>query len=318
MSRDLIPFTCIRLRGSDRLRFLHSFCTAEVQSMLPGTGTEAFVLNVKGKTIAHVIVLVCDAHVDLMVFGHPDGDLIQHLDRYIFAEDVALADITDSMNLVWLRELPGKLASLAKLPDWAHERVSAMGWPTGESVSVVASRITSDRDWLVLIEGEKVDSAQLGALVQTAFGVGDVPPESEFHDARIAAAWPINAVDLTTQNLPQEFGRDDRAISFTKGCYLGQETVARLDAMGHVNKKLVRLDFENALDRETAAAAVGAELFVDDEAVKQAGESPAVGQVTSCGTRSALAFLRVRTLTGSGRFRVELPGHSHLCCRVAV
>ena len=50
--------------------------------------------------------------------------------------------------------------------------------------------------------------------------------------------------EVTEKNLPQEIGRDDRAINFVKGCYLGQETVARLDALGHVNQLLKGLVFE--------------------------------------------------------------------------
>jgi len=61
---------------------------------------------------------------------------------------------------------------------------------------------------------------------------------------RIEAGTPVYGKEITEKNLPQEIGRDDRAISFVKGCYLGQETVARLDALGHVNQLLKGLVFE--------------------------------------------------------------------------
>jgi folate-binding protein YgfZ len=61
--------------------------------------------------------------------------------------------------------------------------------------------------------------------------------------ARIEAGAPLFGRDITLENLPQEVGRDAQAISFTKGCYLGQETVARIDALGHVNKLLVGVKF---------------------------------------------------------------------------
>ncbi|MGB1707484.1 MAG: YgfZ/GcvT domain-containing protein, partial [Rubripirellula sp.] len=64
--------------------------------------------------------------------------------------------------------------------------------------------------------------------------------ETAFHEARVVAGFPWYGVDLDESNLPQEADRDSETISFTKGCYLGQETVARLDAMGQVQKKLVR------------------------------------------------------------------------------
>ena len=60
---------------------------------------------------------------------------------------------------------------------------------------------------------------------------------------RIEAGWPVFGVDISDKNLPQEVDRNTRAISFTKGCYLGQETVARIDALGHVNKTLCGVRF---------------------------------------------------------------------------
>jgi folate-binding protein YgfZ len=60
----------------------------------------------------------------------------------------------------------------------------------------------------------------------------------------LEAGWPWYGVDITEDNLPQEVNRNEQAISFTKGCYLGQETVARIDALGHVNRRLAGLRFD--------------------------------------------------------------------------
>src|SRR4029077_16139845 len=65
-----------------------------------------------------------------------------------------------------------------------------------------------------------------------------------FETLRIEAGTPVFGKEVTEKNLPQEFGRDDRAINYVKGCYLGQETVARIDALGHVNQVLKGLSFE--------------------------------------------------------------------------
>ena len=61
--------------------------------------------------------------------------------------------------------------------------------------------------------------------------------------ARVEAGTPYYGPDINDKNLPQEISRDSRAISFVKGCYLGQETVARIDALGHVNRTLVGVRF---------------------------------------------------------------------------
>jgi folate-binding protein YgfZ len=72
---------------------------------------------------------------------------------------------------------------------------------------------------------------------------------------RLETGTPLYGVDFDDDNLPQEVGRNEQAISFTKGCYLGQETVARIDALGHVNQQLVGVRFDGE-----AIPTVGTEL----------------------------------------------------------
>ncbi|TXT38384.1 MAG: folate-binding protein YgfZ [Planctomycetota bacterium] len=67
----------------------------------------------------------------------------------------------------------------------------------------------------------------------------------EIHASRVAAGFPIYGIDITEDNLAQEVGRTELAISFTKGCYLGQEPIARIDAMGHVNRQLCRIELSS-------------------------------------------------------------------------
>ena len=73
-----------------------------------------------------------------------------------------------------------------------------------------------------------------------AAGVVPASP-AQWETRRIAAGWPEYGVDVTEDHLPQELARNDRLLSFTKGCYLGQEPIARLDALGHTNRELRRL-----------------------------------------------------------------------------
>jgi folate-binding protein YgfZ len=93
-------------------------------------------------------------------------------------------------------------------------------------------------------------SADLGRSRQILLD-GDAAPagpwpqatEATFHALRIEAGTPLFGVDFDDRNFPQEVGRNEQAISFTKGCYLGQETVARIDALGHVNQQLTGVRF---------------------------------------------------------------------------
>jgi len=110
--------------------------------------------------------------------------------------------------------------------------------------------------------------------------------EKAFRAARIENGTPLYAVDISEENLPQEIGRDQLAISFTKGCYLGQETVARIDALGHVNRILCGVRFSC-----DSVPGVGTPLFSDVP-------DKSVGQITSsCWSPRlksplALAFLK--------------------------
>ena len=133
------------------------------------------------------------------------------------------------------------------------------------------------------------------SIQETLVQAGAVPCElAVFHVARIEAGWPDYGTDITEKNLPQEIDRNESAISFTKGCYLGQETVARLDALGHVNRKLVKIRFS-----ESMRPSPGDPIMDGDEKI---------GEVTSAayspGRRSAIAMAIVRVKSiGSEKLR---------------
>jgi folate-binding protein YgfZ len=127
---------------------------------------------------------------------------------------------------------------------------------------------------------------------QTLTQAGACPSgAAAFHALRIAAGFPLYGLDISEEQLAQEVGRTSRAISFTKGCYLGQEPIARIDAMGHVNRELRRLEFS------TGPLPTPGTVVHD----KPAPDGKPIGQVTSAAwsLRSrnddkplALAYLR--------------------------
>ncbi len=103
------------------------------------------------------------------------------------------------------------------------------------------------------------DTASLASKTQVQLSQSNLSL-SEWQTLRIRNRWPVLGADYDDRNLPQELDRDASAISFHKGCYLGQETVARLDALGQVQKKLVRLLIK--LSPDQAVAAAGERLFM--------------------------------------------------------
>lgn len=226
--------------GADRARFLHNLVTNEVKRLPEGAGCEAFVTSLQGKTLGFVTLLVSGEQI--LVRTDPDAlaGLMPHFTKYGALDDVTLQEATSStfeLHFAGPRAVD-LVTSLGAAPPaeaaLSHNRTSLADRPVQlirESPAGVAG-LTAIGAWAererVVVELERAGPA---------LGLCSLD-ESDFDALRIEAGTPVFGWDVTDENLPQEVGRDAQAINFVKGCYLGQETVARLDALGHVNKIL--------------------------------------------------------------------------------
>ena len=210
-------------------------------SCLANAGCEAFITTVQGKTLAHVLCL-CLSRVNRARHGAGSRQtILAHLDHYLVCEQVTLVDRTEEWSEILLYRAPRR----------SDAGRAERGTAAGELPGSQAPNSTGGKVWLrradlagphgILISGPDADVAAVRAkLLQT----GAVECELQaFEAARVEWGFPLFARDISEQNLPQEIARDAQAISFVKGCYLGQETVARIDALGHVNKLLVGVRF---------------------------------------------------------------------------
>lgn len=257
---DFSRRTQIELTGNDRAKFLHNFCTNDIKKLSPGQGCEAFLTNVKGRVLGHVFVFVGADSIWLETIPEAEAGLLAHLDRYLITEDVALHGRTAEWGellvtgpastaklhaLGWLdQELPVDGHSWGRFPTCLNDDNEDGGsetCPTNESLHVRRVDLLGTPGYLLA-----APRPALGELWTQLTTAGVQPAGSlAFEPLRIEAGFPLYGRDITEDNLAQEVARTSRCISFTKGCYLGQEPIARIDALGHVNRELRRLHLES-------------------------------------------------------------------------
>ncbi len=238
---ELAEWSVVELTGKDRVQLVHAFTTSDVKKLPEGRCGEAFVTSPQGKTLGHVLVLPMAERLLLVTTPGQAAKLIAHLDRYIIGEDVNLRDATP-LTTLWLAAGAQVGESLAQAMAGAlpADPLSHATLLLGD-VPVLVARV----DWLAVPTFLLVAPREsAGAVNEKLLAAGMTLCDARaFNVVRLEAGWPLYGQDITDDNLPQEIGRDAQAISFTKGCYLGQETIARIDAVGHVNRHLVGVRF---------------------------------------------------------------------------
>ena len=229
-------------RGGDRTTFLQGMLSNDVAKLAPGQGTHALLLTEQGRVVADLCVLVLDDAIWLDLPASSRERARTSLERFIVADDVELEELT--LSGMALRG-PGADAVLASvlgtdvgaLPEGAHVEVPY----GGARVRVARLAEFGARGFHVWCAAEACEDALAVALLEAgAVSVG--PDASEIF--RIANGWAREGVDYDAQTLAAEVPSLARAVSYNKGCYLGQEVMERIAARGHVNWLLVRLTGE--------------------------------------------------------------------------
>jgi tRNA-modifying protein YgfZ len=289
----------IRLTGADRAKFLHNFCTNDIKKLKPGQGCEAFLTNIKGRILGHIFVFAGEN--DLLVDTIPgeDAKIRDHLDRFLITEDVQIEVVTGQFQFVYIfgeqavlriREAfdldVSPLAEYGQLekprspapmsPAW----IRRMDLTVQPGFEIAMSTSAEPPPGMVFVHLNP--QAPQPVLVD----------EQSFAAFRIDVGFPHYGVDLTDEHLAQEAARTAKAISFTKGCYLGQEPIARIDALGHVNRELRVVAFDNA-DALAAPSKV-----LDASTKAELGTLTSVGRVPGRAT-VGLGMLRTSAKPGT-------------------
>jgi folate-binding protein YgfZ len=282
---DISTWGKIEITGPDAAKFLHNMCTNDVVNLAAGSGREAFLTTGQAKIVAHVLIYHL-AKGDFWLDAGPDlGEAVtKHLDHFHVAEQFDVADRTPEWFQFHLAgpHAPNVLGRVLGEEPPAFLELQHVTRSLGLAVSAQIRR----HDVLGLPGYDLLGPREQAAVVwQSLTTAGASPAGLEaYHTLRIEAGMPLYGVDVDATNLPQEVGRMEQTVSFTKGCYIGQETVARIRTYGHVNRSLVGLKL--ASDK---AVPRGAKVFRD---------GAEVGYVTSSvrsprlGTAIALGYVR--------------------------
>jgi folate-binding protein YgfZ len=248
---DLGRRSVLTARGPDAVRFIDNFTTAAISALEVGAGTEAFFTDARGWVLSLATMLRIEDGVWIDAPAAVATSLREHLEHYHIRERVELTDESDRYRHLVIAgpQAAGWLAAQCGVqpPEGLlHHGQTLLG-----ELPVAIVRV----DWFgpagFLVRTEAAHQPRLAAWLQ-AQGLVRMAADA-LDTARIEAGVP-EQVDIPEKTLPQELGRDQRAISFTKGCYLGQETVARIDALGHVNRRFVAVAIDGRRNHAAGAA----------------------------------------------------------------
>lgn len=281
---DLCDWEITRIEGPDRAAFIHGMVTNEVTNLRIGQGNYSLTLTPKGKIVSDLWLLARENDLLAITRGGQGTGLAEALDKYLIMEDARI--IQDTLNWgVLALQGPRSAEVLENTLDGPLPEQDCFWTPIracGEEFIVFKASIAGEEGFLLLGAPQA-----LPALWRKFVDNGALPVGREALEIlRIEAGIPICGKELSDAIIPQEAALH-HALSFTKGCYIGQETVARLHFRGRVNRELTGF----YLDRSEAPHE-RVELFHEDKPV---------GFITS-----ACYSFDAKAVIGMGYLRVKL------------
>jgi len=274
----------IAVSGPDRASFLQGLLTNDIPALTAGRGCYAAWLTPQGRMITDLHVLESG---DMLLLDVPAPDAEQtaeRLEQFHFTEDVQIASLAGSLRSVWLHGPTAPQILMKMVPRKGSPYTEDFArWTTyqnarteiAEAPAVIARIDQLGVPGYVIY----VDVQREAALTTSLVSAGAVPATPQtLEAARIEAGYPIFGIDMSTDTIPLEAAIEDRAISLTKGCYVGQEVIIRVLHRGHgrVARKLVGLHVEGAVPPH------GAKIFAGDREigfVTSAAHSPRFGAI---------------------------------------
>lgn len=293
---DLSHLGVLRVTGADRIDWLHSLTTADLLSLRTAPGSALALLLDPHGHIEHELHVIDDGTATwLIVEPSSRQDVAEYLDRMRFMLDVAVEDVTEQYAVVWSSrsDLADGSATVEGVPTWRIPGDFSGGTPTpagsdrgGDATGYVPLRPG------VLVGAELV--VPRAELPQVCAGLGLPAGTWALEALRVAAGVPRAPLDIDHRSLPHELGWIGPAVHLSKGCYRGQETVARVHNMGRPPRRLALLHLDGSAEELPTR---GSEIVLDE------GGRP-VGYVGTVARHHELGPIALAVL----KRNVDLPG----------
>lgn len=282
----------LKLTGPDRIDWLQGMISNDVEKLVPGQGCYAAHLNAQGKLIAQIVVLIESDAILLITERASASRLAEVFDKLIIMEDVRVENL--SAAFVSLLVLGPKGQSV--LEAWFGEPLQLNEEFQHREISGYAV-VRTGCGYEVWMPSELLAEAT-GALKQRGAVAIDA---STWNVLRVEAGLPLYAVDIDETTTLPEIG--ERGIRYDKGCYIGQEVVAKIKYLGHVNRRLMGLvcDGETPPQPQSMIQSGGKDVGYITSSVK----SPRVGKPIALGFVSRAAAVAGNRVDVVGEFRVS-------------
>lgn len=299
---DLSARGRFQVRGSEAVQFLNGLITNDMKTLAENQWMPAAFPNVQGRLLAYVRVVRLSGGFLIDTEGATHETVLKTIQRFSLAGDFHVNDLTNQTALLSVQgkqatEIVGFVLGETSL-GLSRNGVAEIEWQQ-QSLTVLRATHTAEDGFDIVVSAD-----QATALSDALVHAGARPVGHEAWDRlRIEAGVPRYGIDMDETNVVTETGLDE-AVSYTKGCYIGQEIIARIKYRGHVAKKLVGLSFYRALK-------------IDRDAKIKSADDKEIGRITSntlsphLGCTIALGYVKYDYLAPDTEVRVTSSHGDH-------
>jgi folate-binding protein YgfZ len=303
---DLSTRGRILISGSEAVMFLNGLITNDMKTLALNTWMPAVFPNVQGRLLAALRIIHRDDGFLIDTESATRDTVVKLLERFTLAGDFRLADLTRNTALLSIQgaQAPEIMAAISgeTVASLGREAVASVDWQD-KQITIIRATHTAEDGFDLFVNATEAESLRDSFIKAGAQLIGNDTLET----LRVEAGIARYGVDLDETNVVTETNLDD-AVSFTKGCYIGQEIIARIKYRGHVAKKIAGLIFQGEVSIET-----GAKIFSVDD--KEIGRVTSVAFSPRLARTVALGYVKynylapgtgVKVVAGEGQIAAQL------------